>query len=171
MFSNNPIILSISNWFHRNFSDPEAVSLFFMVLFGFLFFEFFGGFFAPITISIVIAYLLTTPVRYLLKLKVPHVLAVTIVYVIFLSLVVFLLVILLPSLWKQLLSMAIELPKAFTASQSWFIEIQQKYPIIFSDTQLGHVMSVLKVQSSRIGQWIVSYSVSSLPGLFQLMLY
>jgi len=59
----NPILQSISKWMQRNFSDPGAVGLFFTLLFGFLFIEFFGGFFLPVIISIVIAYLLHSVVR------------------------------------------------------------------------------------------------------------
>ncbi|MFW0079411.1 MAG: AI-2E family transporter, partial [Coxiella endosymbiont of Haemaphysalis qinghaiensis] len=42
--SKNSVLQGISNWFLCNFSDPEALALFFTLVFGFLLIEFFGKF-------------------------------------------------------------------------------------------------------------------------------
>ena len=39
---------TFSVWYRRNFSNPEAVSLFLTLVFGLLFFELFGQFFMPV---------------------------------------------------------------------------------------------------------------------------
>jgi putative permease len=67
MGGSNPLLLSISDWFRRNFSDPGAVGLFFTALFMLLFLEFFGHFFMPVLISIVLAYLLQSVVSTLVR--------------------------------------------------------------------------------------------------------
>src|SRR3990167_3140640 len=96
MSHSNPLLVSISTWFRRNFSDPAAVGLFFTVLFMLLFLEFFGHFFMPVIISIILAYLLLSVVHLLERWRFPHFLAVNLVFFVFVGLVVFGLVVVLP---------------------------------------------------------------------------
>lgn len=48
----------VSRWYKRRFSDPHAVSLVAILLFGFATIYFFGHLIAPLLVAIVIAYLL-----------------------------------------------------------------------------------------------------------------
>ena len=81
--NNNPLVSSVANWFNRTFACPEALGLFFTVLFGFLMIEFFGGFLTPVIMSVIFAYLLVGPVRWLQACRCPHIVAVLIVYLLF----------------------------------------------------------------------------------------
>src|SRR3990167_4759616 len=119
MVNSNPLLESISDWFRRNFSDPGAVALFFTVLFFFLFLEFFGHFFMPVLISIVLAYLLLSVVRALTRLRCPHILAVSIVFLLFIGLVIFSLIWLLPIVVHQLQNLITEFPNAFSRGHQW----------------------------------------------------
>src|SRR5690606_29791862 len=102
MRNKNPILLSFSQWMQRTFSSPGAIGLFFFLLFGFLLIEFFGTFFLPVIISVVLAYLLHPIVRLLMRWSFPRLLAVSLVYVVFLGVFITFILGLLPSLWKQL---------------------------------------------------------------------
>jgi len=171
MSNNNPILQSVSHWFQRNFSNPGAVALFFTLLFGFLFIEFFGSFFLPVLVSIVIAYLLHSIVRLLERWHCPHLLAVIIVYLIFLSLFLYVLLGLLPSLWKQLGNLFHELPNAFAKSQAWITDLMRHYPRIFSNTLMQHVSVFFKDQVTAIGQYVLQFSLVTISNVIQAVLY
>lgn len=171
MRTDNPILQAIASWFKRNFSNPEALSLFFTLIIGFLLIKFFGEILLPVLISIVIAYLLSSPVRCLERWRFPHALAVTIVYAIFLGVFLFALFGLLPLLWKQLVSMIHELPGAFVKGQGWANELMQRYPKLFPDNPLSHVAVYFHEQSAKIGHFILSYSLASIHSIIQTVLY
>lgn len=169
--SKNPILQGISNWFIRHFSDPEALALFFTLVFGVVLIEFFGKFLLPVVISVVLAYLFTAPVRWLEQWQVPHWLAVTLVYLFFLSLFILALFGLLPLMWKQLVSMVHEFPRAISKGQVWMTEFMHHYPKLFPTDPLTNFAVYLHQQSARIGQFILSFSLASIPSIIEIILY
>src|SRR5436190_24037174 len=98
MLEQNPILRSISGWFNRNFSDPEALGLFFTLVIGLLVFELFGKILMPIIVSIIFAYLLLSLVDLLERLRFTHWLAVWVIYLLFLGVFVVSIFVLLPLL-------------------------------------------------------------------------
>jgi len=167
----NPLLLSISSWFKRNFSDPAAVGLFFTIVFLFLFLEFFGHFFLPVIISIVLAYLLLSVVRFLERCYVPHFLAVIIVFLLFIGLVGFGLFFLLPEIVRQLQNLIIESPGAFSSTQNWLHQMMQKYPTVFSDAHLQQSIVFLQQQISHMGQLVLKYLWTLIPNIITAVLY
>jgi len=167
----NPLLQSISQWIQRKFSTPDAVGLFFFLLFGFLFIEFFGAFFLPVLISVVLAYLLNSVVRFLERWKCPHLLAVVLVYLLFIGLFVYFIFGLFPSLWKQSANLVAELPHAFAKSQTWVTELMQRYPRIFSGALIQHISDFLKQQAGHIGQYVVKFSLATISNLVQVVMY
>ena len=171
MRNNNPILQGISNWFVKNFSDPEALALFFTLLFGFLVIKFFGQYLLPVVISIVVAYLFASPVRWLKRWHFPNWLAVTVVYIFFLGLFLLALFGFLPLMWKQLVGMIHEFPRAVNRGQAWMTDLVHHYPKIFPANPLDNVAAYLQDQSARIGHFILSFSLSSIPGVIEMILY
>lgn len=171
MTSRNPLLQSISNWFRRTFADPGAVSLFFIILFSVLLLEFFGHILMPILISIVIAYLLEVLVKLFKRWKCPHLISVIIVYCIFLGLIAILIFVLLPLLWKQTSSLVSDLPDAFSQGQAYINDFIRRYPTISSALQVKHIVVFVKNQSDKMGQFLVQYSLSSIPSLIEVILY
>ncbi|WP_423063730.1 AI-2E family transporter [Candidiatus Paracoxiella cheracis] len=167
----NPILQAVSNWVKRNFSSPEAIALLFTIVFAIVFLEFLGKFLLPAFISIVIAYLLLPAVRLLERWRFPNLLAVLIVYFIFLGLFLLALFGLLPLIWKQLASVVHELPRAFSKSQLWINELMLRYPKVLPSNPLEHGSVFLKEQSVRIGQFILHFSLASIPGIIEAILY
>jgi len=167
----NPILQSISQWMQRNFSDPGAVSLFFTLLFGFLFIQYFGRFFLPVIISIVLAYLLLSIVRLLQDWRCPHLLSIIIVYVIFLGLFIYAFFGLIPLLWKQLSNLVQELPHAFANSQVWINELMSRYPKIFSASLMAHISTFFKSHVATIGQHVLQFSIATISNVVQVVLY
>lgn len=167
----NPILTSISNWFQRVFADPNTVSLFMTIVLGILILQFFGRILLPALISIVIAYLLYPIIQKLVSWKIPYLLSVLIVYILFLGLLVFALIDIIPLMWKQSVNLVAEIPKAFGHSQIWYNSLIQNYPTIFSETQLQRILAFTQDQSTKWGQDILKYTFSSIPGVFEVVLY
>lgn len=167
----NPIVSSISHWFNHTFANPEALGLFFTVLFGFLMIEFFGGFLTPMIMSVIFAYLLVAPVRLLQRCHCPHILAVLIVFLLFVGLFILMVLVVLPSLWRQAYFLVADIPQVFSHVQTWLQTVQHNHPNFFTDDQLSQVVSGLRAQSTRLGQWLLSHSLTTLPSVFQIMVY
>ena len=168
---NNPLLASISNWFTRTFSDPEAVGLFFTLVFGLLFFEFLGGFFMPVLISIALAYLLLPIVKALDRIKLPHILSVCLVYLFFLGAVIYILLVLFPVLSRQLMTFLNQLPHMVSSSKQWLSVMSQKYPRFISQSQVQQVLSFSELHLSNIGRYLLSFSFSAIPNIVVLVVY
>lgn len=171
MGQENPLLLSVSNWFKRNFSDPAAVGLFFTVLFLFLFLEFFGHFFLPVLISIVLAYLLSSGVRLLQRARFPHILAVSVVFLLFIGLVIFAIFGILPLIIHQLQNLINAIPNTFTHAQGWVSDLMMRYPKIFSDQQFQRTVVFLQTESSRVGQFALKFVFALIPNVITAVLY
>lgn len=171
MTTNNPLVKSFSQWMQRTFSTPGTIGLFFFLLFAFLFIHFFGSFFLPVIISVVLAYLLSSLVAVLERWKIPSFISVTVVYLIFIGLFLYLILGLIPSLWKQMSTLVVELPHAFTKSQSWVTDLMQRYPKIFSATLINHVSAFFKDQVGRIGQYVFQFSLATISNVVTVVLY
>lgn len=171
MKQGNPLLGSISSWFRRNFSDPAAAGLFFTIVFLFLFLEFFGHFFLPILISIVLAYLLLSVVHMLERWRFPRVLAVSLVFTVFMGLVGFGLFFLLPVVMRQLQNLVTEFPGAFAHTQNWLHTLMQHYPAIFSETHLQQSITFLQQQTTHVGQLALKYTWTLIPNIITAVLY
>lgn len=167
----NPLLLAISQWFRRNFSDPAAVGLFFTILFTLIFLECFGHFFMPVLISIVLAYLLLSVVRQLERWKIGHYIAVLIVFCVFIGLVVFALTWLFPLIIHQLQNFMTEIPVTFSHGHAWVTTLQQKYPLVFSDARFQQSITLVQNEFSRWGQTALKHVWSLIPNLITIVLY
>jgi len=89
----------ISDWFRRQFSDPQVVILVVLLLIGVTTILMLGNMLAPVLASAVIAYLLEGLVGMMERWKIPRIIAVLLVFLIFLAFLFFVLFGLLPLLW------------------------------------------------------------------------
>lgn len=161
----------IKDWYHRNFSDPQAVILLLFLIAGFLIVIYMGGMLAPILASVVIAYMLEAVVTLLQGHHVPRIGAVMLVYIIFLLLVLFLILWLIPVVSGQITQLVQELPNQIDRGQQALLRLPQMYPQIVSESQVNDIMSVIRDQIKSAGQSFVSFSVASIPVLFALVIY
>jgi putative permease len=97
-------------WFKRYLSDPQALILWFLLLFGFILVISLGNMLLPVFISIIIAYLLEGMVNALQRLKFPRPISVTVVFILFMASFILILVGLLPLLSRQIGQLIQELP-------------------------------------------------------------
>lgn len=157
-------------WYERHFSDPQAVILALMLIFGFALIAFMGDVLTPVIAAVVIAYVLEGVVKKLCKFKVPHLLAVSLVVVGFVVLLLILMLGLSPLISKQLAQFFLEVPNMLTRGQSLLISLPKDYPFI-SELQIQDMVSHVNSEIASIGQLMVSRSLSSVVNLFTVMVY
>ncbi len=159
------------SWWHRYFSDPEAIILSLLLLLAILLVTFAGDILAPVLASIVIAYLLEGLVKRCQKMHMPAWCAVSSVYVLFIGLFIASLFFLLPLLFKQLTNLVAELPTMISRAQSLIMQLPDRYPDFISKAQVASFIVDAKADITRYGQVILSLSLSSVPGFFVTIVY
>lgn len=161
----------ITNWFQRNFSNPEVVILLSFLIAGVAFFYFFGKMLAPAVVALVISYLLNGLVRRLTRLGLPQLLSVMLVFMVFIALLLFLLFGLLPLLTRQLSQLVQQIPSYISEGQVLLQRLPELYPEYINQQQLNEVVARLGTEFAGGGQQILAWSLSSVMGLVSLLIF
>lgn len=165
------MIQVIKGWFHRYFSDPQAVLLVILLVASTTVLMTMGDVLAPVLASIVIAYLLDGIVTSLQNRQIPHSVAVLLVFSVFMLLLTFVLIILFPLLSRQLAQLFQELPEIIAKGQQLIAQLPQQYPDFISNEQLDALMSNINSGTRNLGQAVLSYSLASIPMVITLLVY
>ena len=161
----------LQGWIRRYFSDPEAVLLFTVLLTSFLLIVFLGKALAPVLASIVFAYLLNSVVNILQKFKIPRLPAVLIVYIGFLGLFLLGLLVLLPLLWRQLVSLFNEIPGVVHQIESGILSLDTLFSGVLSKVQTQFIFNSLLQDLHRWGQTVITASIASIPSVITWLVY
>jgi len=161
----------ISDWFRRQFSDPQVVILVVLLLIGVTTILMLGNMLAPVLASAVIAYLLEGLVGMMERWKIPRIIAVLLVFLIFLAFLFFVLFGLLPLLWQQIGQLFQQLPSMISWTQRELLRLPERYPAYISEQQVVDLINVIRSELSSLGQRILSFSVSSVPGIISIIVY
>lgn len=161
----------VKSWFHRYFSDPEAVLLLVVLLIGFGLIMTMGGVLAPVFASIVIAYLLEGIVLQLQRYKVPRLLSVWLVFLSFFGFLLISFFILLPLLWKQLTTLFDELPGMISKAQHALDWLSARYPDYFSDEQIHTFTNGMMMDVRSWGKVALTASFASVSSIFTWLVY
>ena len=161
----------MKRWYLRKFSDPAAVSLFIILVTGFLLIYFGGTLLAPILIAVVLAYILEWPVAQLEKVGVRRGLGSLMVLILFVGLLLIALLGLIPLVWGQGVNLAKELPSMMDKAQAWIWDFHNSYPEFVSKEQIGLITQGLQGSVLDVGHSFVSTSLESLVNLVALMVY
>lgn len=155
----------------KYFSDEEAVILFLLVFAGLGFVIFFGSMLAPAIAAVIVAFILQGLVTKLNLLGVPEIVSIIGVFVIFLGVLVGFLFGLLPLIWTQVTSLAGEAPRIFREMQSYLEVLPQQYPTLISMEGVNAIYNQVTSEAGRMTQWLVSFSLASIPDLVALLIY
>ncbi len=161
----------ISSWYKRRFSDPHAVSLVAILLFGFITIYFFGDLIAPLLVAIVLAYLLEWPVVHLTRFGVPRTLAVIFVIVGFSSLMLVAVFGLVPTIWQQVGNLINDIPTMYVGLQGFIAELPQRYPELENFQIVESIVTNAKNQVIGMGETVLKGSLASLVSLATLAVY
>ena len=166
------MIEMLKNWYNRRFSDPQAMGLAAILLFGFIAIYFFSDLIAPLLVAIVLAYLLEWPVRLLNeKLKCPRLLATTLVIGTFTGLVFLVVLVLLPNLWTQMVNLLSDLPHMFNKFSEWLLSLPQRYPDLIDTKTVESIFGTVKEKILGLGESALKLSLASLMNLVTLGIY
>lgn len=163
--------MDVLQWFKHHLADRQVVAL--LLLLGFIIVVFLtvGRFLTPVIASLVLAYLLEGLIQFLEKVKVPRFVAVNVVFSVFMLAFLFLLLGLAPKLYKQIGQLVQSLPKMVATWQDKLLLLPEKYPDVFTETQVNRIIDSLSTQIGRLSQNVLSVSMASVLGLIEIVVY
>lgn len=161
----------VSRWYKRRFSDPHAVSLVAILLFGFITIYFFGNLIAPLLVAIVLAYLLEWPVVQLCRIGIPRTLSVLVVILGFISLMLVAIFGLVPTIWHQVGNLINDIPSMYGGLQEFIAQVPHRYPELENLKIVESLVSNAKNQVISMGETVVKGSLASLVSIATLAVY
>jgi putative permease len=161
----------LRDWMQRYFSDEEAVVLAVLLVLAFTIVLTLGGMLAPVLAGLVLAFLMQGLVIHLERLRMPEGGAVALVFTLFMAALAVFLLVLVPLLWHQLITLFNELPGMLAKWQSLLLLLPERYPHLVSDEQVLQAIEVARGEIGKFGQWALTFSLSSLPLLVNMMIY
>ncbi len=161
----------LKQWYNRKFSDPNAVTLFLLLVFGVSLIVFFGNLLAPILIAVALAYLLDWPVTRLMHLGLSRLLASIVTFTLFVALALILVVTLVPVIWQQSTTLVTELPEMLTNVQIWLHKLPELFPNIIDQAQINELMQSLRRRAVAMGEQLLTLSLSSIANVMAIMVY
>jgi putative permease len=160
-----------NKWIDRYFSDEEALFLFLLLAVGLAVVVFLGAPLAPVFASLIIAFLMQGLVNWLQARGLSHLPSVILVFLVFVGFVAGFLLFVMPIAWRQLVNLFNELPGMVSQVQSLLLLLPEKYPHLVSEAQIRELIGIAATELSRLGQWVVTFSLNSLTGIAALLIY
>lgn len=161
----------LRDWVQRYFSDEEAVVLAVLLVLAFTIVLKLGGMLAPVLAGMVLAFLMQGMVNLLERLRMPESGAVGLVFMLFIGVLAVIMLVLMPLLWHQVITLFNELPGMLIKWQSLLLLLPERYPHLVSDEQVLHAIEVARGEIGKFGQLALTFSLSSLPMLVNVMIY
>ncbi|MCK3658283.1 AI-2E family transporter [Pasteurellaceae bacterium Pebbles2] len=166
------MIEMLKSWYARRFSDPQAMGLAAILLFGFIAIYFFSDLIAPLLIAIVLSYLLEIPINFLsTKLRMPRMLAIFFVLGGFITITLLLVFGLLPNLIGQTINLLSDLPNMFNKLHEWVAKLPENYPELVDYQMIESFFSSTREKILAFGESAVKFSLSSIVNLVSIGIY
>ncbi|MBR7888569.1 AI-2E family transporter [Marinomonas sp. A79] len=155
----------------RYFSNEEVV-VFVLLLVAVMFgLALWGGILAPILIAIVLAFLLQGLVDRLQSIGLGHTVSVLLVFTAFLTSCGMFVGVMVPIIWRQAVRFVQDAPRMFTVIRDEVQRFAEGHSELVSQAAIDELTNSLANESANLGQWLVSFSISSIPSLFSVVIY
>jgi putative permease len=161
----------IRRWYKSRFSDPDAVTLFMLLVFVFALLWMFGGLVGPFLVALVLSYLLEWPVHRLQQLGLSRTLSTTLIVLLFIACMGMLLFGLMPTLVVQGINLAKEAPNMLSHAQDFVRTLPEKYPDLIDITLVESIIDTIRQRILALGETLVAASLSSLVSIVTLLIY
>jgi putative permease len=155
----------------RYFSNEELVVFLLFLIATLCILVFWGGILAPILIAIVLAFLLQGLVDRLQRLGLGHVVSVFVVFFTFLTACGVFIGVMVPIIWRQAVRLVQDVPRMFTVIRTEVQQFAAGHSEFVSQNAIDELTNSLANESTNLGQWLVSFSLSSIPSLFSVVIY
>ncbi|TPE55482.1 AI-2E family transporter [Maribrevibacterium harenarium] len=155
----------------RYLSNEEVVIFILLLLAGLGVLAFWGGILAPVLIAIVLAFLMQGVVNKLKGFGLGHTVAVSIVFLVFMAAFGLFIGFMIPIAWRQAVKLVNDLPRMVGELQDLVDMFALQNIDYISQSALNEVINTITAEVANLGQWLVSFSLSSIPSLFSLLIY
>jgi putative permease len=160
-----------TKWYRRYLFEEESVLLLVLLTIAVVLLMTIGDILAPVLASIVLAYLVQGLSAQLQSHGLPQWLGVAVSFAVFVGIFFGVSLGLLPLVWRQMLSLASEMPRMLEQGQQFLGVLPEKYPELVTAEQLGQVMNMAQAELAGLGQALVTRSLASIPGILTVMVY
>jgi putative permease len=158
-------------WYERYLFEEESILLLVLISLSIVAFMTIGDILAPVLAALVLAYLMQGLSSQLQRHGLPQWFGFTISFMVFVGVFFGVTLGLLPLAWRQLLSLAGEMPGMLEKGRSLLGALPERYPDILGEGQLGQVVVMAQAELAGLGQTLVTKSLATIPGILTLMLY
>lgn len=159
----------VRNWFDRIFAEEETVVLLIIISVILLLILSLGHVLIPIIASTVLAFLMQGVIARLVAAGARPWLAMTIAYGLFITLFFGVIILLLPLVWQQLVTLVQELPTMLRKLQQVLMLLPERSEL-FNEAQIREWMALATAEFGSMGQYVVSFSLAQLPNLVGVLI-
>jgi len=160
----------IKGWFEKHFSDPQAIILVSIIVFGAILVLYWGKILTPVLAGIVIAYVLEGLVCRISHLGAPRFVAFLISFALFLTALALVLFGLVPLVISQVSQLVVDFPRILNKVQQLILTVPEKYPV-FADQEIEKMLGNFSSELVSVGQTLVTVSLSSAVDVFTVLVY
>ncbi|WP_313046828.1 AI-2E family transporter [Atlantibacter hermannii] len=161
----------LMQWYHRRFSDPEAIALLVILVAGFGILFFFHSLLAPLLVAIVLAFLLEWPTVRLERIGCSRTLAATLVLVLFIGIVLVMAFVVIPVAWQQGIYLIRDMPGMLNKLSDFAATLPKRYPALMDAGIIDAMAENMRARMTVVGDSVVKFSLASLVGLLTLAIY
>jgi len=165
-------MLDIFNkWYRRYLFEEESVLLLVLLAVAVLLLMTIGDILAPVLAALVLAFLMEGISTRLQRHGAPAWLGVSVAYVVFVGAFFAIILGLLPLVWRQLASLVTQMPGMLEQARQLVSILPDRYPEFISAVHIDDLVALAAAEFAALGQTILTLSVSSIPGLFVVLVY
>ncbi len=158
-------------WYRRYLFEEESVLLLVLLTIAVVLLMTIGDILAPVLAALVLAFLMQGVAGQLERHGVPEWLGVSIAYIVFVGIFFGVTLGLFPLVWRQLVSLAAEMPRMLEQGRQFLSILPERYPELVTADQLNQVMTLAKSEIADMGQTLVTRSVAVIPGILTVLVY
>lgn len=155
----------------RYFSDEEAVVFLLLLIVSIAALAFLGNILAPVFIAVVLAFLLQGVVLKVERLGLSHLSSVLVVFISFSALCVAFIGVMVPVIWRQAGRFINDVPRMLSDFESFVVELAAEHPEYIRQESINEALNSLTSELASFGQWLLSFSLSSIPSILSLLIY
>lgn len=161
----------LRRWLDQIFIEEESIILLLIIFGSLIVVVTMSNVLAPVIISIILAFMMQGLTAQLTNRNIPQWLAVTVSFWVFVGSFAAFLLIVFPLAWKQMTNLFSELPQMLSQLQQLMLVLTERYPAIFTEAQIDEWVVLARSELGKLGQLVVSFSLSSIPNLVAVLIY
>ena len=165
------MIETLKKWYQRHLCREESVILATLLVGSVLLLGVMGDVLTPVFIALILAYLMQGVADQFESWGVKEGLALAGSLFMFVGVFLGFMLGIAPLVWRQLQGLVRETPAMMGALQRQVEELIEKYPIVIEQAPITEMLSSMQGQAASLGQAIVGFGLSSIPGVFTFAIY